>query len=123
MILLGRSSSTGKVRRLIVVLCLAATNLSWNIKAMGGVDDPVMAGYDLVAYHSLDEKDDGIPGSKDYSLRHEDGYLYYFSNQQNLEAFQADPDRYLPQYGGFCAWGMAWEYPEDGWPWAMDHMG
>ena len=25
--------------------------------------------------------------------------------------------------GGFCAWGMAWEYPEDGWPWAANHMG
>ena len=88
-----------------------------------GIDDPVMAGYDLVAYHSLDAKDDGIPGSPQFQTRHSNGYVYYFSSQENLDAFVAHPDRYLPRYGGFCAWGMAWEYPDDGWPWAADHMG
>mmetsp|Transcript_19331 Transcript_19331/g.34780 ORF Transcript_19331/g.34780 Transcript_19331/m.34780 type:complete len:649 (-) Transcript_19331:324-2270(-) len=91
--------------------------------AGGGTDDPVLAGYDLVAYHSLRPYEDGVVGSAEYSHRHTDGYLYYFSSQENLDLFRANPSRYLPQYGGFCAWGMAWEYPEDGWPWAADHMG
>ena len=87
-----------------------------------GIDDPVMAGYDLVAYHSLNADDDGIPGSPLFQTRHTNGYLYYFASQQNLDTFIANPDKYLPKYGGFCAWGIAWEYPEDGWPWAADHM-
>lgn len=88
-----------------------------------GPDDPVMAGYDLVAYHSLEPSEDGVPGNPNISYRHSNGYLYYFSTQANKQAFIDDPDQYLPKYGGFCAWGMAWEYPEDGWPWAVNHMG
>ena len=48
----------------------------------GGRDDPVMAGYDLVAYHSLDPFDDGVPGRPEFQYRH-DGYLYYFANEEN----------------------------------------
>ncbi|CAB9500081.1 YHS domain-containing protein [Seminavis robusta] len=88
----------------------------------GAVNDPILAGYDLVAYHSLDSLDDGVPGSPDFQTRHK-GYLYYFSSQDNLDIFLANPEPYLPAYGGFCAWGVAWEYEDDGWPWAADHMG
>jgi len=89
----------------------------------GGRDDPVMAGYDLVSYWSLDPDEDGVPGTSDYQVRHTDGYLYYFSSPENLQEFKSNPSKYLPKYGGFCAWGMAWEYEEDGWPWAANHMG
>lgn len=92
------------------------------VRGKGERNDPVMAGYDLVAYHDLDPLDDGIPGSEEFRYRRE-GYLYYFSTQENLDKFIANPTPYLPMYGGFCAWGIAWEYPVDGWPWAQDHMG
>ena len=100
----------------------AALLLPALVSANGGRDDPIMAGYDLVAYHSLDPMDDGIPGSPAFQHRHE-GYLYYFANQENLDEFKANPKPYLPAYGGFCAWGIAWEYEDEGWPWAVDHMG
>jgi YHS domain-containing protein len=87
-----------------------------------GLDDPVLAGYDLVAYHSLQPQQDGVPGSAAFQTRY-NGYLYYFVDQHNLDTFVADPEAYLPAYGGFCAWGVAWEYETDGWPWAADHMG
>jgi len=87
-------------------------------------DDPVMAGYDLVEYHKLaDPQQDGVRGSSEFSYRHSNGYMYYFSNQANRLAFIESPEKYLPKYGGFCAWGVAWEYPAKGWPWAADHMG
>lgn len=69
-------------------------------------DEPVMAGYDLVAYHSLQAREDGVPGNPAISHRHSNGYLYYFASEQNRQAFVNDPAKYLPQYGGFCAWGM-----------------
>ncbi|WP_080777485.1 YHS domain-containing (seleno)protein [Chryseobacterium phocaeense] len=34
------------------------------------------------------------------------GADYYFANPQNKAAFQKDPDKYLPQYGGYCAFAM-----------------
>lgn len=35
------------------------------------------------------------------------GHAWLFRSQGNLDAFNADPDRYRPQYGGYCAWAMA----------------
>ena len=103
---------------LFLLLAFAAV-----VPVRGRIDDPVMAGYDLVAYHSLDADDDGIPGNPQFQTRHSNGYLYYFSSDENLQTFLGNPEKYLPKYGGFCAWGIAWEYPEDGWPWAANHMG
>ncbi len=34
------------------------------------------------------------------------GVSYRFANEKNLETFKADPNRFLPQYGGYCAWAI-----------------
>jgi len=34
------------------------------------------------------------------------GVAYRFASEKNLAAFKANPDRFLPQYGGYCAWAM-----------------
>jgi hypothetical protein len=31
---------------------------------------------------------------------------YQFENPENAALFEMEPQRYLPQYGGFCAWGI-----------------
>jgi YHS domain-containing protein len=36
-----------------------------------------------------------------------DGVSYYFASKATMDRFAGDPDRYLPQYGGFCAFGVA----------------
>jgi hypothetical protein len=35
-----------------------------------------------------------------------DGITYHFSTAQNKETFKANPARYEPQYGGWCAYAM-----------------
>lgn len=35
------------------------------------------------------------------------GATWHFASAENRDAFAADPDRYAPQYGGFCAWAVA----------------
>ncbi|MEP3279086.1 MAG: YHS domain-containing (seleno)protein [Stappiaceae bacterium] len=35
------------------------------------------------------------------------GTTWHFASADNRETFLADPDRYAPQYGGFCAWAVA----------------
>ena len=60
-------------------------------------------GYDLVSYH----QDKGpVKGSGFHATGHE-GTTYIFKDEANLKAFKANPDKYLPQYGGFCAYGAA----------------
>lgn len=69
-------------------------------------------GYDPVAYFKADAP---MKGMKKYSVKHMGG-TYYFSSSKNMKAFQANPDAYLPQYGGFCAMGVALGKKLDGDP-------
>jgi YHS domain-containing protein len=60
-------------------------------------------GYDPVAYFTQGEP---VRGSDALVHIHE-GAAYRFSTQAHLDSFAADPDRYAPQYGGFCAFGVS----------------
>lgn len=63
-------------------------------------------GADVVAYFSLEPGDAPVYGSEEY--RHEwRGATWLFATAGNLEAFRDDPERYAPEYGGYCAWAMA----------------
>ena len=69
------------------------------------VTAPALAlkGYDVVAYFS---RNMAQPGASDQQVDF-DGMRYLFSSVQNKAAFSADPDRYLPQFGGYCAMGIS----------------
>ena len=66
-------------------------------------DDGAIRGYDPVAYFSQSEP---VKGKKDLSYRW-NGSDWHFASQANLDAFQAAPEKYAPQYGGYCAYGVA----------------
>jgi hypothetical protein len=36
-----------------------------------------------------------------------DGVVYRFRTQQNLDRFKGEPEKYVPAYGGWCAWAVA----------------
>ena len=59
-------------------------------------------GYDPVAYFNQSK---AIEGKKEWSVTI-DGANYRFSNPQNATLFKADPSKYQPQYGGWCAYAM-----------------
>lgn len=82
---------------------------------------PVMNGVDIVSYfgHGLFA---GHLGSADNSASFAD-YAFLFSTKANRERFIADPDKYLPQYGGFCAWAVAGETDPSVHPWSADCLG
>ena len=61
-----------------------------------------LGGYDPVSYFSGDP----VQGDAALSSEHE-GATYYFSLEENKAAFDADPAKYAPQYGGFCATAMS----------------
>ena len=74
-------------------------------------------GYDVVSYFAAGQPQ---KGSGKFSLEHQ-GARWHFSSAENLEEFRADPDRYLPQYGGHCAYAMGNGYQAFGDPqvWAV----
>lgn len=59
-------------------------------------------GYDPVAYFTSGK---AIEGKKQWAVV-TDGILYYFSSAANKELFKANPGKYQPQYGGWCAYAM-----------------
>lgn len=65
-----------------------------------------VGGYDVVAYFDLAEGAEPVAGQDEFTTEYK-GVSWRFSSQENLETFVADPDRYRPQYGGYCAWAMA----------------
>lgn len=60
-------------------------------------------GYDVVAYHT-----DGKPvrGDAQFATVHKEA-TYRFTSKANLDAFKADPAKYEPAYGGYCAYGVS----------------
>jgi len=60
-------------------------------------------GYDPVAYFT-----DAAPtrGSASFALVH-GGATYYFASEEHLDAFEANPAKFAPAYGGFCAYGVS----------------
>jgi len=60
-------------------------------------------GYDPVAFFTLAAP---TPGDAKFAAVHE-GAAYYFANQSNLDLFKANPAKYAPAYGGFCAFGVS----------------
>lgn len=62
-----------------------------------------IGGYDPVAYFT-----EGKPTKGDFQITAEhDGAVYRFASEENRKLFLESPDRYLPQYGNYCAYGAA----------------
>ncbi len=71
-----------------------------------------LQGYDPVAYFTL-----GAPTKGDWTITtiYNDA-TYRFANEEHKAAFEADPEAYLPEYGGYCAFGAAMGFKFDGDP-------
>ncbi|MBK8225766.1 MAG: YHS domain protein [Flavobacteriales bacterium] len=59
-------------------------------------------GYDPVAYFTRNK---AVKGSPQVALAHK-GATFLFSSTAHRDLFRRDPGRYLPQYGGWCAFAM-----------------
>ena len=84
------------------------------IPAAAAEKDPVFAtrgnlairGYDPVAYFT---EGAAVKGSKDFTLGWQ-GADWRFASEENRDLFADDPDKYTPQYGGYCAWAVSRNY-------------
>ena len=62
----------------------------------------VAEGYDVVSYFDNKAKE----GNNKYVSSY-DSVKYKFSSQENLNLFKANPTKYVPQFGGYCAYALA----------------
>lgn len=80
-------------------------------------DGAAIRGYDAVAYFKEGKALKGDPKF----LHTWNGSVWHFANAGDLALFKAAPERYAPQYGGYCAFGTAGGYkaPIDPQAWAI----
>ena len=71
-----------------------------------------LEGYDAVSYFTQARAERGSPS---YAARW-GGVEWLFSSAKNRETFLVDPERYAPQFGGYCAYGVAQGYTVRGDP-------
>jgi len=64
----------------------------------------MLKGYDPVAYFPPISMP--TPGAADLTAEH-DGVIYRFADPENRDRFLAAPERYVPAYGGYCAYGVS----------------
>ncbi len=72
---------------------------SYNLPSAG----IALEGYCPVAYFAVNK---AVRGKPEYASTH-DEVTYYFVSAEAKEAFDRNPDQYLPAYGGWCAFGMS----------------
>lgn len=66
-------------------------------------DGAAIRGFDPVAFFAENK-----PVKGDEKISYEwKGAQWLFSSGSNMERFKKDPEKYAPQYGGYCAYGMA----------------
>jgi YHS domain-containing protein len=81
-----------------------------------------MSGLDFVAYASA-EKLQHIPYGQATHRAKYAGYSFMFETEDNMLLFEAEPQIFAPQYGGFCAWAIAGETDPSVYPWSADCLG
>lgn len=65
-----------------------------------------VSGYDPVAYFTLQKP---MKGDAKFSTQH-NGAEWHFVSADHRDKFIANPGRYAPQYGGYCAWAVSQGY-------------
>jgi len=70
------------------------------------VSGVAIKGYDVVAFFELGK---ALKGKKEWVHRWNQ-LEWHFSSQEHLELFKRNPERFLPEYGGYCAFGASEGY-------------
>lgn len=89
----------------LMLTVLASATFAQNFKANHNTDDSKIAlqGYSPVSYLDLGLAQKGL---KEFKASH-DGLNYYFTIKDQKNKFEANTAKYLPQYGGYCAFGVS----------------
>lgn len=100
------------MRRVFFILGLMVSMLMLPVAEVHAAEKPIytgffsklaVGGYDTVAYFT-DKK--AVKGDSQFTTEYL-GAQWQFSSAANRDAFVADPKRYAPQYGGYCAWAVS----------------
>ncbi|EAQ44494.1 hypothetical protein MED193_10908 [Roseobacter sp. MED193] len=93
-------------------VALATSAMAAGVELNASSTGLAMQGYDPVAYFT-----DGAPAKGSYKITTVfNDATYRFASEEHKAQFEANPEAYLPAYGGYCAFGTAMGFKFDGDP-------
>ncbi len=93
----------------VVLLFSSFTFAEKSVKPVNAKDGIAIRGYDAVAYFTSSKP---VKGSEKYQHSW-NGATWHFSNEENRKLFAAAPEKYAPQFGGYCAYAASRDYIYD----------
>lgn len=95
--------TTFKALAAVAALTSASLSFAADIDMNADVNDVAIQGYDTVSYFTNGKP---MQGNAEYTATYKNA-IYHFSSESNRDLFRANPAKYAPQYGGYCAMGVA----------------
>lgn len=90
-------------KKIILVLFIAMVSLQTYAQNQYLKDGVAIQGFDPVAYF---ESNDAVQGNSEIKTEYKKA-IYFFSSEKNKDLFLKTPEKYIPQYGGYCAYGVS----------------
>lgn len=87
----------------LLAACGTKTYESFSEAVSKNTDGLAIEGYDAVAYQTAEN---ALRGNPQYEFIW-NGAKWLFVSRENQERFASDPEKYAPQYGGYCAWSVS----------------
>ncbi|MCH6256773.1 hypothetical protein MLD52_09460 [Puniceicoccaceae bacterium K14] len=86
-----------------LILAVAAWATAAFAQAGGDYDQPAISGYDVVSYF----QDSGPVRGTGFHVHEYEGAIFLFATEANKDAFAKSPEKYLPEFNGYCAFGVS----------------
>ena len=91
------------IKSLAVIALLSVSAFAGDLVNVSGASKAAVSGYDTVAFFTDSKAVNGSPFiSADYQ-----GATYYFASEEHKKLFVANPEKYVPQCGGYCTYGVS----------------
>ncbi len=84
------------------IVLLSATAFAGELVNVSGASHVAVNGYDTVAFFTDSKAVNGSP----FIAATDQGATYFFATEDHKKLFTANPKKYVPQFGGFCAFGV-----------------
>ncbi len=99
------TNSIFKILSLMATIIFSQITFAANIDMNADANDITLRGYDTVAYFKQNKP---VKGSNKFSATYKNA-IYHFSTEENRDLFRGNSEKYAPQFGGYCAMGVALE--------------
>ncbi len=90
------------IKSIAAVALLSVSAYAGDLVNVSGASKAAVSGYDTVAFFTEGKPVSGSP----FITAEYQGATYFFATEEHKALFTAKPEKYAPQCGGFCAYGV-----------------